>query len=174
MQVLANDQIGYTPPTRARTYRTRARTGNQSMNVPTNVSESSGAGGKINRQNLPIQTLKTDEAGQGGSSSGAGSYGGVEDIYNRYASMDEYLKSPDFSPTDANALEYRYRTRAKGAAPLGGWRTNFSDQSYAPGFATGANSGVAWNSADPSWNSWFQAQAKAEPNRNYGSLQVVV
>jgi hypothetical protein len=173
MQVLANDQIGYTPQTCARADRAGAKTSNKSMHMPFTASVNSGAGGKINRQDLPNQALKIDEMGQGASSSGAGSYGGVEEIYNRYGSMDDYLKSADFQPEMANALEYRYRTRGKGAAPEGGWRTNFSDMNYAPGFSTGANSGVAWNSEDRLWNSWYVAQTKDEPNRTYGTLQVV-
>jgi len=73
-----------------------------------------------------------------------GSYGGVEDIYNRYASMDAYLASPDFQPELANALEYRYRTRGQGPEPTGGWRTAFSDNTYAPGFSVGPNAGIPW------------------------------
>ena len=72
MQVLANDQTGHTLLTRVRAYLTRARTSKQSMNMPFNVSVRSNAGGKINRQDLPIQTLKTDEAGRGGSPAAPG------------------------------------------------------------------------------------------------------
>jgi len=78
------------------------------------------------------------------NSSTPGSYGGVEDIYNRYASMDEYLASSEFQPELANALEYRYRTRGKGPEPAGGWRTAFSDNTYAPGFSVGPNADIPW------------------------------
>lgn len=60
MQVSAIDQIGHTPPTHARAYGARARTSNQSMNIPSDVSESSSTEGKSNRQDLPIEAHKVD------------------------------------------------------------------------------------------------------------------
>ena len=65
MQVSAIDQIGHTPPTHARAYGERARTSNQSMNIPSDVSESSGKEGKSNRQDLPIKAHKVDGAEHG-------------------------------------------------------------------------------------------------------------
>ncbi|MBU1929863.1 MAG: hypothetical protein KKD79_08440 [Candidatus Omnitrophica bacterium] len=111
----------------------------------------------------------------------SGSYGSVEDIYGRYASMDEYLASPDFQPELANALEYRYRTRGKGPEPAGGWRTAFSDNTYTPGFSVGPNAGIPWGQPgtgmvrgngstmiDPNINRWPQG-SPVNPVSNTGN-----
>jgi hypothetical protein len=87
MQVYANDQIGYAPLTNARAYGARARTSNQSMNIPFNVSEGFSTGGKINRQYLPSQTLKVDETEQGRPSGGEGNTMADSNI-NRWPSSD--------------------------------------------------------------------------------------
>ena len=65
MQVSAIDQIGHILPTQAKAYGARARTSNQSMNIPSDVSESSGTEGKSSRQDLPVEARKVDGVAQG-------------------------------------------------------------------------------------------------------------
>jgi hypothetical protein len=225
MHVSANNQIGYTPPRRVNAYGARTRTDSQSKNLLFDASGSSGPGGKIIRQDLPIRTCTIDAPGQGGPSgkdgsigAGGGTYAGglsglvqgllmqsaqkslktpgvpeatvayekgqpelatfmgerrlnepslaanqkqevldtpsvntratnvadasptgnvydpsnsgvngdpLKQIYDKYASFDEYLGSPDFKPEEATALEYRFQTTNKGAAPEGGWKSSF-------------------------------------------------
>jgi hypothetical protein len=86
MQVSANNQIGYIPPSHARAYGARARTSKQSMNILFDVSEGSGAGGKITRQDLPIQTYKIVASGQGGPSRKDHSIGASGGAYARSSS----------------------------------------------------------------------------------------
>ena len=65
MQVSAIDQIGPTLPTHTRAYGERARTSNPSMNIPSDVSESSGKKGKSNRKDLPTAVHGLDGAEHG-------------------------------------------------------------------------------------------------------------
>lgn len=65
MQVSAIDQIGRTLPAHTRACGALARTSNQSMNIPSDVSESSSTEGKSNRQDLPIQAHRVDGTDHG-------------------------------------------------------------------------------------------------------------
>ena len=119
MQVSANDQIGHTPPTHARAYGARARTSNQSMNIPFDVSESSGTEGKINRQDLPIPASKVGGAEYGSPSGGDGNTMANTNI-NRWPNMlptppasPSFIPSQAQAPSSQNYLKYTTAVRLK-------------------------------------------------------------